>query len=105
VSKKPYLWIPGHTPPKRALHSRAKHDVLRSYLEEYVDVLTQNPRSEQLRLTLVDGFAGGGEYIDSQTKKLCYGSPILMLQSMKIAEMKAQASRHKQFGAVLKLCC
>jgi three-Cys-motif partner protein len=41
-------------------HLSCKHRVLRAYLERYVSTLTSNVRQERLKLTLVDGFAGGG---------------------------------------------
>ncbi len=43
-------------------HSIAKHEVLRDYLIRYVKVFARNPRYNQLRILLVDGFAGGGIY-------------------------------------------
>ena len=62
-------WQIGNSPPEIRPHSLAKHRVLRGYLERYVSVLTVKPAQETLRLTLVDGFAGGGRYLDSRTKE------------------------------------
>ena len=96
MSKEPYVWLPDAPPPVLQPHSRAKHDV-RAYLEQYVGVLTANPAQERLRLTLVDGFAGGGQYLDAQTKQLRFGSPLLMLEAMEVAEARAKALRRKTF--------
>ena len=60
-------WKIGREPPSIRPHSLATHRILRAYLELYVDLLTARPAQETLRLTLVDGFAGGGRYLDSRT--------------------------------------
>jgi three-Cys-motif partner protein len=57
-----HKWVPGEEPPKIRPHSLAKHRVIDAYLRRYVDVLTQNRRIPEFRLTLVDGFSGGGVY-------------------------------------------
>lgn len=91
-------WQVGKSPPLIRPHSLAKHRVLRAYLEKYVSVLTANPRQEQLRLTLVDGFAGGGLYLDSRTKEERPGSPLIMLEAMHHAGKEAQRVRDKPFN-------
>ncbi len=98
MAKEPYLWIPGETPPLREIHSRAKHEVLSSYLERYVEVLTARVHQDCLRLTLVDGFSGGGLFLDKATQTECFGSPLLMLDAMTRAATKAQAIRKKSFS-------
>ncbi|WP_425618516.1 three-Cys-motif partner protein TcmP [Anatilimnocola sp. NA78] len=92
-----HTWEIGQLPPTIRAHSLAKHRVIQSYLERYVAVLTSNIRSEQLRLTLVDGFAGGGLYIDDRTKEERPGSPLIMLEAMEAASVSAQAIRSKSF--------
>src|SRR5438552_4194135 len=92
-----HSWSIGKDPPLIRPHSLAKHRVLKSYLERYVAVLTSNPRSEQLRLTLIDGFAGGGIYLDSRSKEERPGSPLIMLEAMQSAAVAAQQARSKDF--------
>ncbi|MDB5392403.1 MAG: hypothetical protein JWM11_8049, partial [Planctomycetaceae bacterium] len=96
LSKDKYLWRLGKSPPELDQHSKTKHDVLRSYLEQYVETLTVNPRREKLTLTLVDGFSGGGNYLDKLTGKVCFGSPLIMLEAMKIAEARVKEGRIKK---------
>jgi three-Cys-motif partner protein len=62
MSDDKYTWQLGASPPPLDDHSAAKHAVLRQYAATYVEVLTANPRREVLKLTIVDGFAGGGQY-------------------------------------------
>ncbi|MGD0075927.1 MAG: hypothetical protein ABSD31_16525, partial [Candidatus Binataceae bacterium] len=62
MSTEKYDWMIGQAPPQLEAHSAAKHDVFRSYIGRYIEVLTSNPRRDALSLTLIDGFAGGGEY-------------------------------------------
>ena len=97
MSRKHHDWKIGQDPPLIRPHSLAKHRVLRAYLERYVSVLTANPRQEQLRLTLVDGFAGGGRYLDCRTKEDRPGSPLIMLDAMACAADEAQRVRSKPF--------
>ena len=56
----PFRWHPDESPPPIEAHSKAKLDVLRSYLRAYLDKLNVNPYREEFKLDLVDGFAGGG---------------------------------------------
>ncbi len=76
-------------------HSRAKHRVIYRYLTRYVDVLTSNPRVPAFKLTLVDGFAGGGRYRNADGSEIVDGSPLLMLAAMKEARASASLKRHK----------
>jgi hypothetical protein len=57
-----YAWSVGSPPPPLDPHSAAKHELVRSYVSRYVDILTSDPRHDVLNVTLVDGFAGGEEY-------------------------------------------
>lgn len=91
-----YTWNPGKAPPLIGEHSLSKHDVLRRYLGVYVDVLTSDPRRQELRLTLVDGFSGGGLYRHPKLGTVQEGSPLIMLRAMEEAEFAAQARRTKQ---------
>ncbi len=85
MSKQPYNWIPGDPPPRIGRHSLAKHEILKSYLEKYVAVLTARLPPRKFKLTLVDGFAGGGVYLHPDADTLVYGSPFIMLDAMSSA--------------------
>lgn len=93
-----HTWKIDQAPPLIRPHSLAKHRVLQAYLERYVSVLTANPRQDQLKLTLIDGFAGGGKYLDSRSKVDRPGSPLIMLNAMRRASIEAQAARSKPFN-------
>jgi three-Cys-motif partner protein len=92
-----YAWEIGSDPPVLGAHSLAKHEVLRAYLEKYVAILTARPRQEQLKLTLVDGFAGGGAYLHPDTGDRLPGSPLIMIDAMVAAEAAANQFRRKTF--------
>jgi three-Cys-motif partner protein len=91
-----YNWRIGGPLPRIARHSLAKHRVLLGYLGRYVDHLTRTPAQETLRLTLVDGFAGGGLYADDEDTQYP-GSPLLMLQAMEEAQCRCARARTKEF--------
>jgi three-Cys-motif partner protein len=97
MATKHYEWIPGEPPPVLGRHSIAKHRVLQEYLEKYVSILAARPVQEQLKLTLVDGFSGGGVYRHPDSNDLVPGSPLIMLRAMSAAEALANEVRRKQF--------
>jgi three-Cys-motif partner protein len=63
-----------NTPPSLDPHSKVKHQLVTDYLRRYIAVLMANERMPSLKLTLVDGFAGGGLYTDGAN--LALGSPL-----------------------------
>jgi three-Cys-motif partner protein len=97
MSDEHHEWLIGSIPPLIRPHSLAKHRVLDQYLRRYVEVLTSNPKVPDFRLTLVDGFSGGGLYLDSVTGEERPGSPLLMLRAMQQAAAAAQERRSKEF--------
>jgi three-Cys-motif partner protein len=77
-------------PPLKA-HSVAKLEVLRSYIEDYIVILcTGNPGQDRFRLTLVDGFAGGGIYDGDKV-----GSPLVLLKAVEVATFRVNQTRTK----------
>ncbi len=75
-----YIWT-GEQLPKLEEHSKKKHDLIHEYIVRYITTLMLNPKIPQLNLSIVDGFAGGGQYIYRSGIK--YGSPIVILQALK----------------------
>lgn len=93
MPKKEYGWEDGAL-PEIAPHSLAKHRILREYVQRYLRVLTAAPGMETFRLWLVDGFAGGGEYVDRSGNRTL-GSPLILLDAVRDAELSINASRSK----------
>jgi three-Cys-motif partner protein len=85
-----YTWKDG--PEAIAQHSIAKHRILQSYLAQYFKVLLGGRRDE-FKLTLVDGFAGGGLYYHEDTKEIVKGSPLILLDSVREAEFSINRDR------------
>src|SRR5580698_10028245 len=96
MSRSPYGWEPGSPPPIVQQHSVAKHDILRAYLGAYIRTLVADPKRDEFRLVLVDGFAGGGLYRHAHTGKEVLGSPFIMLDAVKEADAAINAERRKQ---------
>ncbi|MGZ8916132.1 MAG: three-Cys-motif partner protein TcmP [Methylobacter sp.] len=95
MAKKHYDWNPD-SPAYIEQHSLAKHEILKAYLINYIQTLTSSPYQEELKLTLVDGFSGGGVYRHKATKELVYGSPIIMLDAIKEADFLINKDRRKK---------
>ena len=89
-----FKWHPGEPPPSIESHSKAKLDVLRSYLRAYFDRLNANPVREKFKLDLIDGFAGGGSFLDGTTE--VSGTPLVMLEEAKQAEVRLNERRTKR---------
>ena len=86
-----FKWHPDESPPQIEAHSKAKLDVLRSYLHAYLDRLNVNPHREEFKLDLVDGFAGGGTFLDG--KGVVSGTPLIMLEES--AKAKERLNRRR----------
>jgi three-Cys-motif partner protein len=76
-------------------HSIAKHRILESYLAAYFQTLGSSPNQDVLRLTLIDGFAGGGQYVHADTQELVFGSPFICLNAVKEASFLLNRDRRK----------
>ena len=74
-------------------HSRAKHEVLQTYVERYLEILCKRYGMPSFKITLVDGFAGGGLYEDGEP-----GSPLILLQAVESTEAKINDSRDKKIS-------
>lgn len=94
MPRKHYDWRDG--PASLKQHSVAKHDLLRSYLAAYFPTLISSPSQDELRLTIVDGFAGGGLYHHESTGELMVGSPFICLEAAREAEAVVNITRTKK---------
>lgn len=89
-----FSWFNGL--PQLDKHSYAKLKILESYLISYFKTLSKQPRMEQISVTIVDGFAGGGLYTDPETKQEVKGSPLICLDSVKMADYEINLERPKK---------
>ena len=88
-----FKWHPDESPPQIEEHSKAKLKVLRSYLRAYFDRLNANPQREEFKLDLVDGFAGGGTFLDGSD--VLSGTPLIMLEETAAANDRLNQNRIK----------
>jgi three-Cys-motif partner protein len=65
-------------------------------LRRYIEILTSDPRHDVLNLTLVDGFAGGGEYLSASG--IQPGSPLILLEQVALAQTRFNEERRKPFA-------
>lgn len=93
MTLKRYNWKDG--PDVIQQHSVAKHRILQAYLAAYFRTLVSSPNRETLKLTLVDGFAGGGMYVHHDTREVIKGSPFIFLDATREAEYLINKDRHK----------
>ena len=90
---KNFMWSSAGSLPNIEEHTKRKLDVLKNYLDVYFDTVVPNPATDQLNITLVDGFSGGGAYKDSTGTRV--GSPLVLIDAVKSAELRLNANREK----------
>jgi len=90
-----YEWRLGEPPPFIDPHSEVKHEIVTGYLSRYIEVLLGNPNIENLVLSVVDGFAGGGEYRTINGGDYRSGSPLLAIQTVIDTEARLNIGRRK----------
>jgi three-Cys-motif partner protein len=95
MPQKHYEWELGDGLPEIGAHSLAKHRILRRYIERYIEIVTAISWQEQLSITFVDGYAGGGRYAFG--RETVPGSPLILLEAVAAAEAKLKATRPKGF--------
>ena len=95
-----FVWVPGSAPPPIEDHSLAKLAVLRSYVSAYIDRLCQGSRRDVFKLDLVDGFSGGGLFLDGGVE--VSGTPLIMLEEAQSAFTRLNATRVKPLRFDLK---
>jgi three-Cys-motif partner protein len=101
-----YDWIWGSPPPLLKRHSEVKHALLRQYLVEYFLTLVSLPQQDRIQLTIVDGFCGGGLYINESLQEVP-GSPIVILEAVQEAEaqINLRQERRKPIDIDVELIC
>ncbi len=88
-----FTWHPNEDPPPIEGHTKAKLHVLRRYLRAYFDRLNKSPHPDHFKLVLVDGFCGGGTFIDETG--VVSGSPLIMLEEAQAAKTRLNEGRTK----------
>lgn len=88
-----FHWHPDEPPPRIEPHSKAKLKVLRSYIRAYIDRLGTVFVRDKFNLDLVDGFAGGGTFLDGS--ETISGTPLIMLEEAHAAKERLARGRSK----------
>lgn len=101
-----YDWVWGSTPPRLKRHSEVKHALLRNYLIKYFLTLFSRLQRDQLKMTVVDGFCGGGLYLNEDGKEMP-GSPLVILQAIEEARflVMTRQERRKPIHIDVELIC
>lgn len=86
-----YHWKPGMPLPTLGPHSVAKHDIYGVYVDRYISTLTKRHVQSRLKMTIVDGFCGGGRYAFGD--KIVDGSPLRLLTAVEAARVTLLARR------------
>lgn len=90
-----YSWNVGRSLPILKPHSQAKHRIFEKYLRRYIEICTARTQQESFRLTIVDGYAGGGSYMFNNEK--VRGSPLIALDTIHDMQKHLSEKRDKGF--------
>ena len=90
-----FEWQVGGPLPFLDDHSGAKLRLYGNYLERYFPTVVRSPALPQLKITIVDGFCGGGAYRDKTG--MVDGSPLVLLKSIDQARRRLSSSRNTPF--------
>lgn len=101
-----YAWNWGSPPPLIKRHSEVKHSLLSNYLIEYFLTLVALPHQDRIKLTIVDGFCGGGLYINESGQQVP-GSPLVILNAIREATclIESRQQRRKAIDLDVELIC
>lgn len=87
-----YYWQIGSPPPTLDRHSQTKHNIVEDYVRRYVLKLMAQANIPELRLSLIDGFCGGGCY-QTEDGEITDGSPLLMMRAVREARALLNQTR------------
>lgn len=93
AKKQNFNWKIGEPLPRIEAHTERKLDVIEQYLDVYFDTVTANRHMDVLRITIVDGFCGGGLYQTGGEIRI--GSPFVLLNAVERARVRLNKDRHK----------
>ncbi len=93
MANKGFQWVIGQPAPKIESHSNAKLELLAAYLDRYFETVAAQPQIDNIAITLVDGFSGGGQYRMFGEERP--GSPLVLLDAVRRAEQRLNESRRK----------
>ena len=83
-------------PPTVQDHTVKKHDLYGEYVERYIKIVGEGAhRSRKLAVTIIEGFAGGGEFEGHQPGSIVPGSPLRLLEAV---ERGAERLRKRYAG-------
>lgn len=102
MPKNPYEWEIGSRPPLIDEHTKIKHKIYQDYIKEYIKTIVKKPAISSCKFIVVDAFAGGGLYIDSNQQEHS-GSPVKIWEAIQEAEDEVNENRNKQFIVDRKL--
>lgn len=89
-----YDWVCGGSLPILLRHSQVKHALLHDYLVDYFLTLVSSPKQDKIKLTIVDGFCGGGRYTNEAGEQ-APGSPVVILRALKEASASIHLSQQR----------
>ncbi len=93
--KNRYTWKIGEEDePIIDSHSLIKLEIIEEYLEIYLKTLTQHRHMKELKLTIIDGFSGGGIYRFENRK--VEGSPLIVLKTINKSKIEINFGREQK---------
>lgn len=89
-----YSWAEGSI-PEIGHHSLIKHKIIYEYVEAYILTVMRNAQIPVLKMSIIDGFCGGGKYINPNGD-MVDGSPYQIMYAVNSARVKLNDGRLKE---------
>lgn len=102
MTNKNFSWRKNVLAPCIRPHSSRKLDVIEQYVRVYLKTLASDPRINNIALSIVDTFCGGGVYKNGISGKVEFGSPLRLVNIVRATESELAAERRKPFKILAK---
>lgn len=90
-----YYWKIGRSLPKLDQHSRVKHQIIEEYIQQYVRTVMSQATIPEIKISIIDGFCGGGCY-QTERGNIVDGSPLIVMRAIKTARALINMNRNKE---------
>lgn len=97
MTNKNFSWRKDTPAPLVRPHSLKKLDVIEQYVRVYLKTRAADPRIDNIALSIVDTFCGGGVYRNDINGRVELGSPLRLVNAVRGTESELAAGRRKPF--------
>lgn len=97
MSKRAFTWSASNDNSLRPVepHTKARHLITEDYVKNWVITLCGNNIGQSKKIVIVDGFCGGGGYVDPENNSVWDGSPIRLIKAVEAGLLAVKTTKGK----------